>query len=112
MSLTEKIKRCIGNQLTGSYPRAYQLAKQLNMSDRTLSRTLAGEGTTCKKVIDEHKLQLSLPYLKDPQYTLEDIADLLGYQSDQCYSRLVWRLCGEAPEVIRARNEVPQVSGE
>ena len=57
-------------------------------------------------------LLLSLPYLKDPEYTFEDDADLLGYQSDRCYIRLVPRIRVETPEAIRARVEISPLSAE
>ena len=97
MSFAEKIKRAIGNELTGQYPTVYSLAKQLHISNRTLSRALAKEGTTCKQVIDEHLMALSLAYLNEADTTLESIAYRVGYKTPRSYNASFIRSYGKSP---------------
>jgi AraC-like DNA-binding protein len=47
---------------------ALTVAKNLALSDRTLSRHLADEGTTYAEVVDQLRRSLALQYLKEPAW--------------------------------------------
>ena len=102
LTMTEKVKQVLGPELAGTYPTACAIAKQLDTSVRTLSRALAREGVSCKQVVETHLMSLTLDYLNDEQYTLEDIAVLLGYESSRSYSQAFMRCYGEAPQSYRS----------
>ena len=70
-----------------------------NPSVRTLSRRLSGEGTTFAAVVDELRRSLALEYLKEPGFTLSQIAWLLGYESPTSFNHAFKRLDG--PFAIR-----------
>jgi AraC-like DNA-binding protein len=55
------------------------VARALAMSERTLSRRLAGEGTTYDELVDQLRRSLALQYIKAPSISVSQIAWLLGW---------------------------------
>jgi len=54
-------------------------ANHLNMSARTLRRKLAAEGTSFQKILNDARSQLAVDYLTHSKFSIEDIADRLGF---------------------------------
>jgi AraC-like DNA-binding protein len=55
------------------------VAELLHMSDRTLKRQLAAEGTSFSTLVDEVRYRHATSLLSRTDYSLEQIADELGY---------------------------------
>lgn len=64
-----------------------KLAQKINMSERTLRRRLSEEKTNYGEVKDKIKKALAEDYLKNSEFTLEDISLLLGYSEKSSFIR-------------------------
>lgn len=73
--------------LHGVKPSASLLAKQLNMSHRTLLRRLADEGQTYRSTLDEARQDLLRSDRGDTRVTTMQQAALLGFSSVSAYHR-------------------------
>ena len=80
------------------------VAKALGLSGRTLSRRLADEGATFGEVVDRLRRSLALQYLKEPGFSLCQIAWLVGYEGSTSFTHAFRRWTGRSPSV--ARNEI------
>jgi AraC-like DNA-binding protein len=77
------------------------VAEQLEMSRRTLSRHLAEESTSYEALLDEVRLGLALQCLTNSDFTVQDIAFLLGYSETAAFSRAFKRWTGQSPGQYR-----------
>lgn len=73
------------------------VAEQLFMSDRTLKRQLATEGTSFSTIVDEVRYRRAISLLSRTDYSLEQIADELGYSDVANFSRAFKRWSGRSP---------------
>lgn len=78
-------------------------AAALGLSERTLSRRLAAEGTTFLQVLDEVRMTLAVDYLSCTPLPIGDIAVLLGYGDDSAFGRAFKRREGVTPRAYRTR---------
>ena len=77
------------------------------MSERTLSRKLAGEGTTYDELVDQLRRSLALQYIKAPSVSVSQIAWLLGYEGSTSFSHAFARWTGRSPSVVRNEKQLP-----
>ena len=54
---------------------------------RTLRRRLADENTTLREILDATRKQVALVHLRDPNYTLSDVALLAGFSDQSAFVR-------------------------
>lgn len=73
------------------------VAECLHMSDRTLKRQLAAEGTSFSTLVDEVRYRHATSLLSRTDYSLEQIADELGYSDVANFSRAFKRWSGRSP---------------
>ena len=55
------------------------MARQLNLSKRSLQRRLSEEGTSFQKFLDETRFEMSDRYLKETELSVPEISYLLGF---------------------------------
>jgi AraC-like DNA-binding protein len=79
------------------------VANQLGMSERSLRRQLAQEGTSFGEVLDGLRHRLALRYMEDERVSLQQIAWLLGYSEIAAFHHAFKRWTGTSPS--RARNQ-------
>ena len=77
------------------------VADRLHMSDRTLKRQLAAEGTSFSTLVDEVRYRHATSLLSRTDYTLEQITDELGYSDVANFSRAFKRWSGRSPSSWR-----------
>ncbi|NHB57487.1 helix-turn-helix transcriptional regulator [Acinetobacter shaoyimingii] len=77
------------------------VADRLHMSDRTLKRQLAAEGTSFSTIVDEVRYRHATSLLSRTDYTLEQITDELGYSDVANFSRAFKRWSGRSPSSWR-----------
>lgn len=75
---------------------ADHISGRLGVSERTLHRRLAAEGTSYRTLIERARKAAALRYLEQPR-SLEEVADLLGYASTQSFQRAFRRWTGTSP---------------
>ncbi|WP_445115905.1 helix-turn-helix domain-containing protein [Acinetobacter sp. WZC-1] len=73
------------------------VADHLHMSDRTLKRQLAAEGTSFSTLVDEVRYRHAISLLSRTDYSLELISDQLGYSDVANFSRAFKRWNGRSP---------------
>ena len=71
-----------------------RVAKPLGLSERTLSRRLAEEGSRYDQVVDRLRHSLALQYIKEPSLSLTQIAWLLGYEGTTSFNNAFARWTG------------------
>lgn len=83
------------------------MARQLNMSRRTLQRKLAESNTTYQKLVDDTRRELALRFMEDPRKSITDVTFLLGFSSQSAFTRAFRRWTGMSPTRFRERRNVP-----
>lgn len=101
MSLQEQVFRAIVCRLTGGVPRLSEVASELAMSERTLSRRLADDGTSYRALVDSTRVALATALLDDPGLSLTEISFLLGFTDQSTFSHAFRRWTGKSP--VQAR---------
>ncbi|MBW7933383.1 MAG: AraC family transcriptional regulator [Gemmatimonadaceae bacterium] len=82
---------------------APQVARELNVSVRTLQRRLVESGTTFRDVSEAVRSQLALGYLANPAISIAEVAVLLGFSEQSAFNRAFRRWTGESPGRWRRR---------
>lgn len=98
---TEQVYGYLTHRLTGEVPQIAEVAAALALSQRSLSRRLADEGTTFRAVVDEARFAVARALLDDPSLSLTEISYLLGYASLSGFTHAYKRWTGHAPTADR-----------
>jgi AraC-like DNA-binding protein len=77
------------------------VAKALHVSERTLKRHLAGEGTTFKDLHDEARKNEALRLVASGAASMEEIAERVGYSDVANFTRAFRRWTGKTPGAVR-----------
>ena len=107
--LAGRVRSLLVAGLRGQTPTARALARQLAMSERTLSRRLTAEGTSLLRLLDEVRHELALRYLASDRLSVGEVAFLLGFSEPSAFHRAFKRWTGRTPAKIRRAHEL---SGE
>ena len=102
-SLAERVKWLMKKRLATSRPEMAAIAKELAMSDRTLQRRLAEEGTRFQDVLAHARRELAHQYLVDGHLDMGDVAFLLGFDDQNSFFRAFRQWEGETPARWRDR---------
>lgn len=73
------------------------VAERLHMSDRTLKRQLSREGTSFSMIVEDIRYRRATALLSRTDFTLEQIAEQLGYSDVTNFSRAFRRWSGRSP---------------
>ncbi len=106
-STIQVLKRVLVECLPQGETGIKQIAPRLNMSARTLQRLLKEEGRTYSQVLLATRKGLCVEYLRQREYTLEQIADRLGYANAANFHRAFKREIGLTPIEYRNRHCIP-----
>ena len=91
----------VANQLASLLPsgeaRAAAVARQLGMSQRSLTRHLADEGKTFAEILEQLQRRLASRYLADDRMSVQQTAWLLGYSEVGAFNHAYKRWTGTAP---------------
>jgi len=82
---------------------AVEVAEQLGMSERSLRRRLAEEGSSFGEVLDQLRSRLARRYLEDERVSIKQIAWLLGYSEPGAFNHAFKRWTGTSPSRARDR---------
>jgi AraC-like DNA-binding protein len=97
LSLTERVRDLLAKELGGGTPTLHQIARQVSMSERTLSRHLDEEGTTFKVLLEDLRQRMALRYVAKSTLTVSEIAFLLGFSQAAAFHRAFRRWTGQTP---------------
>jgi AraC-like DNA-binding protein len=103
--IRDRVESCL---LVHGPARADEIAGMLGLSERSLRRHLAAEGTSFADVVAERRSHSALRLLADPKLRLPDVADRLGYATAASFGRAFRRWHGISPRAYaRAVAELP-----
>ncbi len=83
------------------FPNCAEVARQLNLSESTLRRKLAQEGSRFQPLLDQVRYRLALEYLQQTDLPVAEIALLLDFDNATNFRRALRRWCGKTPRQLR-----------
>jgi AraC-like DNA-binding protein len=99
--LVPKVERLVVDLLPTGMARAKVIAAKLGISDRTLSRRLAAEGTSFDEILDRLRHDLAQRYIVGSDLSLSEIAFNLGYANQPAFTTAFKRWSGKSPGELR-----------
>jgi len=106
------LQSMVANQLASLLPsgesRAAMVARQLGMSQRSLTRHLAEEGTTFAEILEQLRRRLASRYLADDRMSVQQTAWLLGYSEIGAFNHAYKRWTGTTPGRTRKLPAAPR----
>jgi AraC-like DNA-binding protein len=82
-------------------PTQATVARALGMSSRTLHRRLADAATSFEKLLDDTRRELAVEYLRRSDYSVGEVAYLLGFAETSSFNRAFRRWTGRSPSEFR-----------
>ncbi|WXL26134.1 AraC family transcriptional regulator [Ectopseudomonas mendocina] len=104
-SLQARVVALLGEQLARGEPDRSQLAQALHLTERTLQRRLAEEGSSYKQLLNDTRQQLAERYLSSGDLPAAEIALLLGYSEPSVFFRAFRQWTGLTPGEYRTRQK-------
>jgi AraC-like DNA-binding protein len=101
-SVRVDVERVIPQLLPHGKAKTSEVARQLGLSGRTLSRSLSAEGVTFGEILEEFRAALARRYLKDRELPISEIAWLLGYREISSFTHAFKRWTGMNPREFRS----------
>lgn len=98
----EHVTTLLRSRIAAQQPTAQEVARELNMSTRTLQRRLADEGMQFQHLLDTVRHEAAKQYLRGSTLALNEIAFLLGYQAASSFHRAFHQWEGVPPAQWRA----------
>ena len=87
--------------LTDGFRSLEEVSAALAISPRTLKRKLANRGTTFSELLDRERCERALLMLGAAHYSIDDIAQRLGYSTPPNFVRAFRRWMGTTPAAYR-----------
>lgn len=102
--LIEAVKSLILQTFETEYhkPSIEQISGHLNMSRSTLYRNLSDSNVTFKELVELQRKEFAAKYVKDPQKSLTEISEILGYSSISAFTRAFKRWFNVSPSAWRS----------
>lgn len=94
-------KDVIARSLSEGLPHMADVARSLGLSVRSLHRRLAEDGMSFRTLTEETRKELAEGLLRDPRYSLSDIAFLTGFSEQSAFNRAFKRWIGRSPAAHR-----------
>ncbi len=86
---------------------AKEVARQMGLSTRTLSRKLGEEKTSFAEILDQLRAALAKRYLEEEQLPVSEVAWLLGYRELSSLTHAFKRWTGMTPRQFRSTRSQP-----
>jgi len=98
--LSRHLRKCIGQE---SWPALADLANEFHMSPTTLRRRLEAELATYQSIKDAVRRDAAIHYLCSTDFSVVDIAALVGFQESSAFRRAFKAWSGVQPGAYRRR---------
>lgn len=108
ISFSSRVQGLLSGMLASGEPLREEVAKQLMMSERTLQRRLAEEGTNFTQLVDDTRRDLARQYLSKGELSLKKLSFQLGFSDPSAFCRACRRWFGHSPKELQQKS----VSGE
>ena len=99
MDLIQAVERAISRDLQGS--QLEKVARDLNMSGRTLRRRLTDHGLTFEALLEQVRRSRTMGLLGNPGLSIERITQEVGYSDVRSFRRAFKRWTGLSPSAFR-----------
>lgn len=101
MELIQQVRNIILGQMERGNARQETVAAFLDISSRTMQRRLNDAGTSYQNLLDEIRQEMAKRLLADPQRSIEDIAQQLGFAEPRSFHRRFKAWFGKTPGEFR-----------
>lgn len=85
----------------GRFPTAPEIARALNLSERTMRRRLSAENTSYQAIVNDVRNHLARQYLIDTDLSVADIGTLIGFEDLSNFRHAFQRWNGVSPSRFR-----------
>lgn len=99
--LADQLSAVLKELLPSGEPRQDDVAERMSMTLRTLQRRLGEAGTCYRDVLNDTRHKLAVSYLRSEQYSVGEIAFLLGFSEVSAFTRAFRRWTGTSPREWR-----------
>ena len=108
--LVHDVRELIIDKLPKGSAQFDEVARELNMSSKTLERRLADRGATFSKVLDDLRSGLAKQYLTETSVRLGQISYLVGYSEPAAFVRAFRRWTGTTPMQFRVHGALTKAN--
>ncbi|MGH9200389.1 MAG: AraC family transcriptional regulator [Vicinamibacterales bacterium] len=106
-TFADRARAALSEELQAGGVRAQGLAERLKVSLRTLHRSLAAEGTSFRRLLDQLRLDIAERHLLDDRMSVAEVAFLVGFSELSAFHRAFKRWTGRTPVTFRAERRRP-----
>jgi AraC-like DNA-binding protein len=103
-TLADRTRAVLSGELQAGHVTAHGVAARLGVSVRTLHRSLAGEGTSFRRLLDQLRLDIARRHLADDRMSVAEVAFLVGFSEMSAFHRAFKRWTGRTPVAFRAES--------
>ena len=103
-ALAQRVTELMRRRLASARHDLASIAESLHMSERSLRRKLAHEGTSHSELLDVARKELALSYLSSAELDLSEIGFRLGFAHPPAFHRAFRRWYGISPSEYRKRH--------
>lgn len=101
--LERQIRRILRDAAPDRLPDQAEVARRLELSERSLRAALSREGASFRAIQNEVTLEHARRLLSDPRLSVKEVAFALGFAQPPSFSRAFLKATGESPEHYRSR---------
>jgi len=101
---TARVRHLLAAEVGRGHASSARVARALGLSERTLSRRLAAEGTSLRAILDGVRAETATALLHDPAVAIAEIAFFLGYSEPAAFHRSFKRWTGKTPLSYRRQS--------
>lgn len=109
-SFSAKVQCLLASMLAKGEPQREQVAKHLMVSERTLQRRLAEEGTNFTKLVDDTRREMAQQYLSKGELSLKKLSFQLGFSDPSAFCRACKRWFGRSPKQLQQGPASPELT--
>jgi AraC-like DNA-binding protein len=104
-TIREQVKGMLKRIVAGQRPAIEDIAREMNMSARTLQRRLSNDDVTFQQLLEEARRELAHHYLLHSSLELTEAAYLLGFEDSNSFFRAFHNWEGVSPAKWRASQQ-------
>jgi AraC-like DNA-binding protein len=105
-TFADRARAALSEELQAGNVTAQSVAARLGVSIRTLHRSLAAEGTSYGRLIDQLRLDIAERHLIDDRMSVAEVAFLVGFSEISAFHRAFKRWTGRTPVTFRAEARI------
>lgn len=107
-TFADQVYKWIAQRMPSTFPGVKDAARNFNVSIRTLQANLKHEKTTYNSLFNKARMEFAVQYLKNPQFTVAEIAYLLQFSEPSAFQSAFKRWTGLPPGQYRETRRYSQ----